>query len=270
MFASVTLFCLFVYFIFRCIYFISQKLKHFFLFHFCILNIIFVPCDAIMCNAIALLSSVVVFFLFHLIDYIYMVLTFVISPIKCIKMHIFGFFSRPKIESGWQFNWLHFFAFLLVFFIFVTVVTHFIFFLPNSLVLKAFISELWFMFYVFSLCIRFYYCFSFCIFWNLSMCTQLPHETGCELFEIVIYSEGYNENRFRNDLKLLFTQIGVHNQRTVVLFSMIGDQVSWTECMLVCICFSVCSNNNVSFSHHFCTAISLTVMELWKCIKTIP
>lgn len=58
------------------------------------------------------------------------------------------------------------------------------------------------------------------------MWAQLPHETGCKLFEIIIHSKGYSENRFRNDLKLLFTQIGVHNQRTVVLFSMIGDQVS--------------------------------------------
>lgn len=54
---------------------------------------------------------------------------------------------------------------------------------------------------------------------------MIPHETGCELLEIV-QSEGYNENCFRNDLKLLFTQIGVYNKRTVVLFSIINDQVS--------------------------------------------
>lgn len=47
---------------------------------------------------------------------------------------------------------------------------------------------------------------------------------GCELFEIV-QSDGYSVARARNDLKLLFTQIGVRNRPTVVLFSIIDDQV---------------------------------------------
>lgn len=54
---------------------------------------------------------------------------------------------------------------------------------------------------------------------------MILYKTGCEQFEIIL-SDGYNENRFRNDLKLLFTQIGVHNKRTVVLFSIANDQVS--------------------------------------------
>lgn len=156
-----------------------------------------------------------------------MVLTFVISPIKCIKVHIFGFFARRKIESGWQFNWNYWLQF------------HCCHRFPPACafaphptfsaqlgVIKCIYKRI--MVYAFFLATHsHFYCFSFCIFWNLSICSHLPHETGCELFEITIHSGGYNKNRIRNDLKSLFTQIGVHNQRTVVLFSMIGDQVSW-------------------------------------------
>lgn len=83
-------------------------------------------------------------------------------------------------------------------------------------------SSDWFL----CVCICRWFCFSFGFFWNLSMWEQLPHGSGCELFEIIIHSEGYDGHRFRNDLKLLFTQIGVRNQRTVVLFSMTSNQVS--------------------------------------------
>lgn len=54
-------FVLFYCFIFHCVCFNSRKLKHF---CFCILNIIFVSCDAITCNALSLLSSLVFCFLF--------------------------------------------------------------------------------------------------------------------------------------------------------------------------------------------------------------
>lgn len=76
---------------------------------------------------------------------------------------------------------------------------------------------------------------------------KIPHETGCELFEI-IQCEGYNENRFRNDLKLLFTQIGVRNQRTVVLFSIINDQVSQPNCIYIS--WDREKNNHEEASHY--------------------
>lgn len=83
---------------------------------------------------------------------------------------------------------------------------------------------------------------------------MIPHETGCELLEIV-QSEGYNENCFRNDLKLLFTQIGVYNKRTVVLFSIINDQVSqWNSVEIFFV---------LVFSFFF----SLNYMEFEKCTK---
>lgn len=182
-------------------------------------------------------------------------------------MHIFGFFARRKIESGWQFNWNYWFRY------FFSVYcqsfycchrfhrcSHLIFFLQLLVIKSIYKRIMVYVFFVLNGAFTFF--FLFCIFWNLSACTQLPHETGCELLEITVHSEGYSEKRFRNDLKLLFTQIGVHNQRTVALFSMIGDQVS-------CIVESL---NGVSFYFH---GISvqwihnlLPVMELWKCIKT--
>lgn len=94
---------------------------------------------------------------------------------------------------------------------------------------------------------------------------KLPHETGCELFEI-IQCEGYNENRFRNDLKLLFTQIGVRNQRTVVLFSIINDQVSQPNCIYFV--GSRKKNNHEEARHyiarHFCWCCCCCMAMRWN------
>lgn len=94
---------------------------------------------------------------------------------------------------------------------------------------------------------------------------KIPHETGCELFEI-IQCEGYNENRFRNDLKLLFTQIGVRNQRTVVLFSIINDQVSQPNCIYFV--GSRKKNNHEEARHyiarHFCWCCCCCIAMRWN------
>lgn len=39
----------------------------------------------------------------------------------------------------------------------------------------------------------------------------------CEVFQIVL-SRGYNENSFREDLKQLFVNVGVKNQKTCFIF----------------------------------------------------
>lgn len=39
----------------------------------------------------------------------------------------------------------------------------------------------------------------------------------CEVFQIVL-SRGYNESSFREDLKQLFTNVGVKNQKTCFIF----------------------------------------------------
>uniref|UniRef100_H3BAL0 Dynein axonemal heavy chain 10 n=1 Tax=Latimeria chalumnae TaxID=7897 RepID=H3BAL0_LATCH len=41
---------------------------------------------------------------------------------------------------------------------------------------------------------------------------------GCEVFEIIL-SRGYNENNFREDLKMLYTKLGIENQKMVFLFT---------------------------------------------------
>lgn len=41
---------------------------------------------------------------------------------------------------------------------------------------------------------------------------------GCDVFEITL-SKGYNENSFKEDLKVLYTKIGVDNKRTVFMFT---------------------------------------------------
>ena len=40
----------------------------------------------------------------------------------------------------------------------------------------------------------------------------------CEIFEITL-SRGYNENSFREDMKILFNKVGVENKKTVFLFT---------------------------------------------------
>ena len=43
---------------------------------------------------------------------------------------------------------------------------------------------------------------------------------GCEIFEIKL-SRGYNENSFREDLKILYNKLGIENKKIVFMF---GDQ----------------------------------------------
>lgn len=41
---------------------------------------------------------------------------------------------------------------------------------------------------------------------------------NCEIFEITL-NRGYNENSFREDMKILYNKVGVENKRTVFLFT---------------------------------------------------
>lgn len=139
-------------------------------------------------------------------------LTFVISTNKKrVKMHIFGFLARLKVsklkvDEKFQSH------------VGKKLITSFF----RLLNFKSVIGELWFCFSILFLII----CSMYGYFCNVMI--MILYKTGCEQFEIIL-SDGYNENRFRNDLKLLFTQIGVHNKRTVVLFSIANDQVSQSK-----------------------------------------
>ena len=53
----------------------------------------------------------------------------------------------------------------------------------------------------------------------------------CEVFEITL-SRGYNENSFRDDLKILYNKLGIENKKVVFLFT---DQHVAEECMLLII-----------------------------------
>lgn len=142
--------------------------------------------------------------------------------IKYIKMHIFIFLSHLKvlkIESGWEMRielkkkrWLHFFL------------------CNSSSTLNRLYANYGFVACVVVIskknCSHLISILFLSLLGKLNRVVMMPyiHQIGCALFEIIQY-EGYNENRFRHDLKLLFTQIGIQNKRTVVLFSIINDQV---------------------------------------------
>lgn len=41
---------------------------------------------------------------------------------------------------------------------------------------------------------------------------------GCEIFEITL-SRGYDENNFREDLKILYNKLGIERKKVVFLFT---------------------------------------------------
>ena len=47
---------------------------------------------------------------------------------------------------------------------------------------------------------------------------KLADAAGCSVFEITL-TRGYDENSFREDLKRLFTRVGVDNEKVVFLFT---------------------------------------------------
>ncbi|XP_076453104.1 dynein axonemal heavy chain 10-like [Babylonia areolata] len=51
-----------------------------------------------------------------------------------------------------------------------------------------------------------------------SLCRLASYAAGCEVFEIML-SRGYNENSFRDDLKILYNKLGMENKKMVFLFT---------------------------------------------------
>uniref|UniRef100_A0A2C9JWZ0 AAA+ ATPase domain-containing protein n=1 Tax=Biomphalaria glabrata TaxID=6526 RepID=A0A2C9JWZ0_BIOGL len=51
-----------------------------------------------------------------------------------------------------------------------------------------------------------------------SLCRLASYAAGCQVFEIML-SRGYNENSFREDLKVLYNKLGTENQKVAFLFT---------------------------------------------------
>jgi dynein heavy chain, axonemal len=51
-----------------------------------------------------------------------------------------------------------------------------------------------------------------------SICRLASFTAECEVFEIQL-SRGYNEQSFREDLKILYNKLGIENKRIVFLFT---------------------------------------------------
>ena len=51
-----------------------------------------------------------------------------------------------------------------------------------------------------------------------SICRLAAFAAECEVFEITL-SRGYNENSFREDLKVLYNKLGMENKKVVFLFT---------------------------------------------------
>ncbi len=51
-----------------------------------------------------------------------------------------------------------------------------------------------------------------------SICRLASFAAECEVFEITL-SRGYNENSFRDDLKVLYNKLGMENKKVVFLFT---------------------------------------------------
>ena len=51
-----------------------------------------------------------------------------------------------------------------------------------------------------------------------SICRLAAFAAECEVFEIML-SRGYNENSFREDLKVLYSKLGMENKKVVFLFT---------------------------------------------------
>ena len=77
-----------------------------------------------------------------------------------------------------------------------------------------------------------------------SLCRLASYAAGCEVFEIML-SRGYNENSFRDDLKILYNKLGIENKKIVFLFT---DQHVVEE-----------GGSRVSLNHHASTLLQVSI-----------
>ena len=113
-----------------------------------------------------------------------------------------------------------------------------------------------------------------------SLCRLASYAAGCEVFEIML-SRGYNENSFRDDLKILYNKLGTENKKMVFLFT---DQHVVEEgkcvcvcvwvcvcmyvcvCVCMCVCVSVCVSVCVCVCVHVCVCLYLSLCAWCVCV----